>query len=409
MLYIPGYLAEKKSTITNFGLLYQKYAEYDGASTHSLETKEMIKNLYKRWSHCSRDTEKSLYRQQQVLDYYAACSLPVVQYAARLTAPLLIGIGDSHPSEIGMRFDRNTGVPCIPATSVKGAVRTAYCVNKAEKSGAESVSLADEGLIALFGTAGADHVNECRGSVVFFDALPVDPDIKLDILNPHYNSYYQGDQKSTPVETDSPVPKKFLVVPAGVTFIFRAVIMKKDALGMKDLLCDSFHTAFSRIGFGAKSAIGYGRFESGDEQMEERVRYLQQMAIQKKRIEQEKKERERKALQDAEEKKTLEKKLEAEAKQKANAEDEYNARLKKAEGIDNAILLVWKDDVLEKGSAEEADRLYLEFLNGVQQPDEKQKQLAKLLLRFYPTSKKQMKKLKKNKKAKIEHLQKLSA
>ena len=100
--------------------------------------------------------------------------------------------------------------------------------------------------------------------MMFLDAYPEgNVELQLDIMNPHYGKYYSGENKQ-PVETESPVPIKFISVPAGTVFVFRAVCLPlADESFTEDevkALEAAFDTSFEVVGFGGKTAIGYGRF-----------------------------------------------------------------------------------------------------------------------------------------------------
>lgn len=181
---------------------------------------------------------------------------------ATLTGPFITGLGAGHPTETGMILDRNLGTPYIPASSIKGVLRLACAINIARKEGKTEVSDAHPQLVKFFGSA--DTSQGSRGQVMFLDAYPErDVELQLDIMNPHYGKYYSGENKQ-PMETESPVPIKFISVPAGTVFVFRAVCLPLADGAFTDdevkALKDAFDTAFEVVGFGGKTAIGYGRF-----------------------------------------------------------------------------------------------------------------------------------------------------
>lgn len=177
---------------------------------------------------------------------------------AKTTSPFITGLGSGHPTETGMVLDRNIGVPYIPASSIKGVLRLSYAINIA--NGREEVP--DSELERYFGTADAKQKEQYRGQLVVLDAYPTkDVQLKVDIMNPHYTKYYDGTNKQ-PVETESPVPIKFLTVKEGTEFCFYCAFMPFD-LNEKcneEEINAMFSTAFERVGFGGKTSIGYGRF-----------------------------------------------------------------------------------------------------------------------------------------------------
>lgn len=218
-------------------------------------------------------------RQESYLKSLEEQGFKTLTIYAQSISPFITGIGSGHPTETGMILDRNTGLPYLPASSVKGVLRLAYAVNIA--NGREKVP--DSELLSYFGST--DTKNAVRGQVVFLDAYPYKvPKIRTDIMNPHFNKYYTDDKVSLPVETESPVPINFLTVQEKSVFVFRAFFLplqKKVEKTDKDnntnetlkieynefsekdkiALHSAFKTAFSVIGFGGKTSIGYGRFK----------------------------------------------------------------------------------------------------------------------------------------------------
>ncbi|MDS4057086.1 MAG: type III-B CRISPR module RAMP protein Cmr6 [Candidatus Contendobacter sp.] len=106
-----------------------------------------------------------------------------------------------------------------------------------------------------------------RGALMFWDAIPEPAGGRLavDIMTPHYGDYYQG--STTPHDSGQPNPILFLTVPPGSGFEF--FVQCDPALlpeSLKDswqiLLEAAFRHAFEWLGFGAKTAVGYGQFPS---------------------------------------------------------------------------------------------------------------------------------------------------
>jgi CRISPR-associated protein Cmr6 len=114
-----------------------------------------------------------------------------------------------------------------------------------------------------------------RGALEFWDVLPEPKDGKLrvDIMNPHYNHYYQGNEP--PGDWGNPIPIFFLTLPAGTGFTFIARFRPAKewpapvrqhfeaqvdaAPRWRAMLDAAFAFAFDWLGFGAKTAVGYGR------------------------------------------------------------------------------------------------------------------------------------------------------
>jgi len=90
-----------------------------------------------------------------------------------------------------------------------------------------------------------------QGKAIFFDAIPaVPPTLELDVMNPHYPDYYQGDEP--PASWQSPQPVFFLTLGANSRFLF-AVGGEEKAQASRWLL-----EALQQMGAGAKTSAGYG-------------------------------------------------------------------------------------------------------------------------------------------------------
>lgn len=207
--------------------------------------------------------EKKHELQEAYIDSLKQQGITTFSIQAKTSSPFITGLGSGHPTETGMILDRNTGVPYLPASSIKGVMRLACAVKLAEtKYADDNVPENDATLVKYFGAMTQDEKNQSRGQLMFLDAYPVRCNgLKLDIMNPHFGAYYSGKNKQ-PVETESPVPIKFMTVKEGTTFVFRAAFIPLDG-GKCDIeeVNAMFTTAFERIGFGGKTAIGYGRFK----------------------------------------------------------------------------------------------------------------------------------------------------
>ena len=204
--------------------------------------------------------------------------VPAFELRAKTTSPFITGLGAGHPTETGMILDRNTGVPYIPASSIKGVLRLSCAINLAKKNEAYRKSGIvpdnDEKLVRYFGSMSQNEKEASRGQLIFLDAYPAGiPKLKVDIMNPHFSKYYSGENKQ-PVETENPVPIKFLTLEKGTQFIFRCaflplgneILSEENRLEIENDVDEMFKTAFEKVGFGGKTAIGYGRFKTVEEQ-----------------------------------------------------------------------------------------------------------------------------------------------
>lgn len=218
-----------------------------------------------QFSEVTKGLEKKQKLQSEYLASLKEDEIQTFTITAKTSSPFITGLGSGHPTETGMILDRNLGVPYIPSSSIKGVLRLAYAVNIAD--GRSEVP--DSELEKYFGST--DTNKSRRGQLMFLDAYPRgNVELKLDIMNPHFGKYYDGTNKQ-PVETESPVPIKFLTVKQGTEFVFNCAYLPLDEKDrsdekVKDDVEKMFATAFSKLGFGGKTSIGYGRFERVENQ-----------------------------------------------------------------------------------------------------------------------------------------------
>lgn len=224
-------------------------------------------------------------RQTDILKTESGRGVMVWEFRVRLLSSFVSGLGSGHPTETGMILDRNTGLPYIPASAVKGVLRLACALEIAEtEPGAvvpsekepDHLEIRDDHatLRRYFGDTDTGKADSVRGQLVFLDAYPAStPIIKPDIMNPHFGKYYSGAQG--PLETENPNPVKFLIVAPATEFVFRCFasplpeqgqrLVPTDVFRPFDVMDEQsviamFERAFSQLGFGSKTSIGYGRF-----------------------------------------------------------------------------------------------------------------------------------------------------
>jgi CRISPR-associated protein Cmr6 len=195
----------------------------------------------------------------------AALGEAVWTIEAQSIAPFVTGTGIEHPLENGMAFLNPYGLPYLPASGVKGVVRRA----------AEELrdNVFDEGtqgwnqpaIDLLFGKEtkpGDTETVRNRGALIFWDVFPQCDRLAVDIMNPHYGDYYQGN--TPPTDSGQPIPIFFLTVPQNSQFTFHVQCDRSRLPGdwpadrWRSLLEAAFSHAFDWLGFGAKTAVGYG-------------------------------------------------------------------------------------------------------------------------------------------------------
>jgi CRISPR-associated protein Cmr6 len=177
------------------------------------------------------------------------------------------GLGGHSVYETGITLHHVYGVPYIPASSIKGVLRSWIIFSKFDNS--EKLALKDDLFCRVFGCPKESVLEEAyMGRIVFFDALPREaPTIEPDVMTSHYPKWYSGEK--APVDTDSPNPVIFLTVKK-TSFQFILGSKAKPGEEEWDLATKTFwddkslgwwlENALSEHGIGAKTAVGYGYF-----------------------------------------------------------------------------------------------------------------------------------------------------
>lgn len=235
------------------------------------------------------DTAKGLVlRQQQSFDASVTPDA-ALRLEAVCVAPFTTGMGNEHPLENGFAFLTPYGLPYLPGSGIKGVLRQAARElasgdwgdaagwNTEPRhllgEGGKRIELSD--IDALFGLESSDSdTQHLRGCLRFWDVMPqVHGDsLMVDIMTPHQGGYYQ--KYETPHDSGSPNPIAFLTVPPGSGFVFhvqcdihRLQHIAPDLAHQqhwKDLLQAAFAHAFEWLGFGAKTAVGYGAMKEDE-------------------------------------------------------------------------------------------------------------------------------------------------
>lgn len=240
-----------------------------------------------------------LLRQNQVFDHIPPTQ--VLRLQATAVAPFTTGLGNEHPLENGFAFLNPYGLPYLAGSGVKGVLRTAakelasgqwdskewrhaqelrHEVHERDGSngrqGKRLFSASD--LDVLFGSEAQDGENHLRGVLSFWDVIPQieGNSLMVEIMTPHQSHYYQEDPKkgagsTNPHDSGSPNPISFLTVPPKSQFAFHMVCNSVRLAHLapdlanndrwKVLLTEAFEHAFSWLGFGAKTSVGYGAME----------------------------------------------------------------------------------------------------------------------------------------------------
>lgn len=171
--------------------------------------------------------------------------------------------GDSADIKNGFSFDYTSGLPVLPASSVKGCLRSGLTEKKEDAlcliqqifpaCGLEAPDL--QGLHDLVNTlfgpdAEKENTSLMKERIIFFDAYPVACDDRL--LGPDYITPHPGNGLI------EPKPIKMLKVCGGVTWRFPMLFPGNMAENKKTALKLLFTQIMIGWGVGAKTNVGYG-------------------------------------------------------------------------------------------------------------------------------------------------------
>jgi len=228
---------------------------------------------------------------------------------------LVAGLGASHVLETALTLDRNTGLPYLPGSSVKGLARAWGLVEIASKLG---ISLDDEieekpkdenDKIFVLNEVAEMLISEPTetlfqslqklrsvsedaeayvqwfrfifgwqgeaGAVCFVDAIyagEASPKYAADVMTPHYVNYYTENGGKPPAEDDNPNPVSFITVDKENIFAFGLiprcaafVTFEGEDRELKlttalDVAADWLVRGLSQMGVGSKTTAGYGFF-----------------------------------------------------------------------------------------------------------------------------------------------------
>lgn len=202
-------------------------------------------------------------------------------FKATTTYPgLLLGSGNAHelPSIegqviLGFHFDYTSGLPVIQGSTIKGVLRSAF---KHWVYIAEFTSLKTQEEVEALEKEIFDNGD------IFFDATVISEGKILadDYLCPH------GDN---PLK--NPIPLRFIKVAPNVTFRFDFEL--SDGLISKTKKSKLFQNILEDLGLGAKTNVGYGKFESFSPQKTPEEEAKEEAELKKKKeLEKQKREQE---------------------------------------------------------------------------------------------------------------------
>ncbi len=232
-------------------------------------------------------------RQRERWEAMCAAYIGGTTFSMRTAARLIVGLGSEHVLETAITLDRNSGLPIIPGTALKGLTRTVAlieiakvllanvadpleCLNKLDDWLAQGTkwdelakitgATSDEDAKTQFET-GVNEFRECfgyrdrAGDLVFSDAVyagSAAPRFEVDIMNPHFGKYYIEGQ--APAEDAEPKPVTYLTVAPQQEFRFAVLPRRPELTTWVETGVERLKTGLTQYGVGAKTNQGYGLF-----------------------------------------------------------------------------------------------------------------------------------------------------
>ncbi len=255
--YLPADVRQinmSSNEIDNFALRLNKLAITDGNGKFILSEKGQI-SVQENFKKNEALFRRLIKQQKEVAEnlFPKTC---VKKFSTKWR--LAVGLGGASVYETSMTLHHVYGFPYIPASSIKGVLRsyiTLKCFGDEEKT-----ALKDKDFVEIFGSSAAEKIGENNvgiGAITFFDAFPVSaPSVEPDIMNVHYRDYYNN--TGAPTDTQDPLPVSFLTVKKNTPFQFIIGAKKHNLMFQGKQLGDWLREALSEHGIGAKTAVGYG-------------------------------------------------------------------------------------------------------------------------------------------------------
>lgn len=183
---------------------------------------------------------------------------------------IAIGLGTESVYETSISLHPIYGFPYIPGQAVKGITRS-WVIQEYFNSN-EKDAYKNSTFCHLFGCPKESILGkEFQGSLVFFDAYPIEkPNLKIDVMNPHYSPYYSDNSNTKPpADYYNPVPIFFITVENTKYQFIIGINFKHNLNGQIGEISGSLFElgtkflidALTQKGIGAKTATGYGYFK----------------------------------------------------------------------------------------------------------------------------------------------------
>jgi CRISPR-associated protein Cmr6 len=244
--------------------------------------------------------------QEELLADIESGGLAVGGFRGQSGERLAVGMGNAHVLENSLSFAHIHGLPYLPGSGVKGvarawAVKEILCpgewtgnldcfdrlieaegvetmLEKNDLAGLRQVSAVhtqsgvqriDNNTLTLLLNDPDWKCNLCiarrifgrlglAGEVIFLDAFPASASMEADVMAPHYGNYYRSNE-NWPVDSENPSPILFAVIAGGAVFHFR--LAAPDEMQLLHAV-DWLKKGLQYFGVGAKTSVGYGRFDT---------------------------------------------------------------------------------------------------------------------------------------------------
>lgn len=299
----------------NYGLLMERLLPWlrnkqDWKLAQRVQERFTKRVQEKKVSELQRLLEEYRKRWEAMLDDCQQRGYEVKRFSLHAASRVVVGLGAESVLETSIRLHRVYGFPVIPGSALKGLARAYALWQVADELGVPALPLQElqkrekakkqtpiqkleayldepdenkrvrwlevlrqdeavpssaavhymelpaieekiQPLRAAFGTTAS------AGKVIFFDAVPVNPErlvLDLDVMNPHYSQYYQGGN-TPPADYLDPVPVFFLTIAPGSAFLFAVASENSDLVQKAQVW---LQRALCGMGVGAKTTAGYG-------------------------------------------------------------------------------------------------------------------------------------------------------
>ncbi len=207
---------------------------------------------------------------------------------ATLASRLLINLTGSVLESAGIALEHACGIPIIPGSAVKGAVRRAAIASMLECTEEKKLELMMD-FLAIFGYSqidlepdsdlarvlGSDALRELcqgysdrKGQVCFLQSVPIEPvNICEEVLTPHHSQYMAGNINE-PTDDETPTPIFFPAVECDGKGAYNFVLYAPKHPELLDKAEEWLTLAIILFGIGAKTSSGYGYFTLRDKDLQ---------------------------------------------------------------------------------------------------------------------------------------------